>query len=72
MRLIRQACAIAFLLGPFLAAATAQEKAQEETDFDYDTLATRFRETAFLTPGLRITLTDERGEGRQDSFHYEA
>jgi DNA gyrase subunit B len=43
----------------------------EETDFDYDTLATRFRETAFLTPGLRITLTDERGEGRQDSFHYE-
>lgn len=38
MRLIRQACAIAFLLGPFLAAATAQEKAQEETDFDYDAL----------------------------------
>ena len=43
----------------------------EETDFDYDTLATRFRETAFLTPGLRITLTDERGERREDSFHYE-
>ena len=33
----------------------------EETAFDYDTLSTRFRETAFLTPGLRITLTDERG-----------
>ena len=43
----------------------------EETDFDYDTLATRFRETAFLTPGLRITLTDERGERREDSFHFE-
>ena len=43
----------------------------EETDFDYDTLATRFRETAFLTPGLRITITDERGERREDSFHFE-
>jgi DNA gyrase subunit B len=43
----------------------------EDTQFDHDTLATRFRETAFLTPGLRITLTDERGERREDSFHYE-
>ena len=43
----------------------------EETDFDYDTLATRFRETAFLTPGLRITITDERRERREDSFHFE-
>ena len=43
----------------------------EETAFDYDTLATRFRETAFLTPGLRISITDERGERREDSFHFE-
>ena len=29
------------------------------------------RETAFLTRGLRITLTDERGEGQNEDFHYE-
>ena len=43
----------------------------EETVFDYDTLLTRFRETAFLTKGLEITLTDERGERREDRFLYE-
>jgi DNA gyrase subunit B len=29
------------------------------------------RKTAFLTRGLKITLTDERGEGQQEVFHYE-
>ena len=43
----------------------------EEIDFDFDTLAERLRETAFLTRGLRITLTDERGEGQNVEFHYE-
>lgn len=28
--------------------------------YDYDTLRTRLRETAFLTKGLKITLTDLR------------
>jgi DNA gyrase subunit B len=32
----------------------------EETSFSFDTLTTRFRETAFLTAGLRITVVDER------------
>ncbi len=40
----------------------------EEPDFDYETLAKRFRETAFLTKGLEINLVDERGEGRTDTF----
>ena len=35
------------------------------------TLEQRLRETAFLTRGLRISLTDERGEGKQVEFHYE-
>ena len=39
----------------------------ETTDFDFETLRTRFRQMAFLNKGLRITLTDERagatGEG---------
>ena len=45
----------------------------EETVFDYDVLKQRFREMAFLTAGLRITLTDERPEDgiREKTFHYE-
>jgi DNA gyrase subunit B len=41
-------------------------------EFDYDTLVTRLRETAFLTRGLRIRLKDERGESRQSAeFQYD-
>ena len=44
----------------------------ETTIFDYDTLKQRLRETAFLTKGLKITLTDEREDpAREHSFHYE-
>ncbi|SFI51901.1 DNA topoisomerase (ATP-hydrolyzing) subunit B [Microbacterium saccharophilum] len=32
----------------------------ETVSFDYDTLRTRFQQTAFLNKGLRITLRDER------------
>jgi len=58
----------------------------ETVDFDYDTLRTRFQQTAFLNKGLRITLSDLRpasayvidGEDGtsvtkqpHDDFHYE-
>ena len=44
----------------------------EETVFDFDTLKQRFREIAFLTKGLKIRLTDERGEKELvKEFHYE-
>ncbi len=44
----------------------------EETVFDYDILKQRFREMAFLTKGLKITLIDEREEEiNEKSFHYE-
>ena len=58
----------------------------ETVHFDYDTLRTRFQQTAFLNKGLRITLADERpsstyvtdtpeggSEERQpsDDFYYE-
>jgi len=53
----------------------------ETTVFNYETLATRFREMAFLNKGLRITLTDLRTvdregedaeeEQRHDSFRFE-
>ena len=43
----------------------------EETEYDYDTLKQRLRETAFLTKGLRIVLSDARGEEpRVHEFHY--
>ncbi len=41
-------------------------------EFDWETLTTRLRETAFLTRGLRIRLKDERGEGKQTvEFQYD-
>jgi DNA gyrase subunit B len=43
----------------------------ETVDFDFDTLTQRLRETAYLTAGLRITITDERAEGQKVEFHYE-
>ena len=43
----------------------------ETTIFEFDVLKTRLQELAFLNKGLRITLSDKRGEGRIESFHYE-
>jgi len=43
----------------------------ETTVYDYETLRVRLRETAFLTKNLKITLTDEREEGKSESFHFE-
>ena len=42
----------------------------DEVEFDFQTLAERLRETAFLTRGLRIDLVDERGAGEELSFQY--
>jgi DNA gyrase subunit B len=47
----------------------------ESTSFDYETLETRLRETAFLNRNLKITLTDERvtdeeGQFRTEVFKY--
>jgi DNA gyrase subunit B len=43
----------------------------EDLDYDFNVLEERMRETAFLTRGLRISIVDERGEGRRAEFHYE-
>jgi DNA gyrase subunit B len=42
----------------------------EETEFRFETLANRMREMAFLNAGLRITLTDERGEDKSEVYQY--
>ena len=44
----------------------------EETVFDFDTLKQRLREMAFLTKGIRIVLSDKRGEQPVvKEFYYE-
>ena len=41
-----------------------------DIQYSFDTLSTRLRELAFLNPGARITILDERDD-KQHSFHYE-
>jgi DNA gyrase subunit B len=42
----------------------------EVHEYNYDTLANRFREMAFLNKGLKIHLKDERTD-KEELFHYE-
>ena len=42
-----------------------------EVAFVYETIANRLRELAFLNAGVKIILTDERGEAKTVTFHYE-
>ncbi|RME31564.1 DNA topoisomerase (ATP-hydrolyzing) subunit B [Candidatus Woesearchaeota archaeon] len=44
----------------------------ETTVFQFDVLASRLRELAFLNRGVSITLADERGEEpKEETFHYD-
>lgn len=43
----------------------------ETTEYDYEILQNRLRELAFLNQGLRIMLSDERGEGKSNEFKYD-
>ena len=44
----------------------------EEVEFDYEILANRMREQAFLNGGIRIVLRDERGEEPiENEYHFE-
>ena len=42
----------------------------EVHEFDYDRLANRFREMAFLNKGLKINIKDERSS-KKETFHFE-
>jgi DNA gyrase subunit B len=43
-----------------------------DLDYQYDTLVSRLRELAFLNAGVRITITDERGEKTKNGeFQYD-
>ena len=43
----------------------------EETEYDFDILANRLRELAFLNKGIKIILSDAREEGKTEVYHYE-
>jgi DNA gyrase subunit B len=44
----------------------------EDTRFDWDTLATRLRELAFLNKGVKVFLRDERPDpAREETYRYE-
>src|SRR5699024_744394 len=44
----------------------------QTTKFNFDTLAERLRESAFLLKGVKFTITDKRGEeDKEEVFHYE-
>jgi DNA gyrase subunit B len=43
----------------------------EDREFEWDVLATRMREMAFLTAGLGLELVDERGEEHRERYRYE-
>ncbi|WP_313803135.1 DNA topoisomerase (ATP-hydrolyzing) subunit B [Cytobacillus sp.] len=43
----------------------------ETTVYDYDTLANRIRELAFLNRGLKITIEDKREENKKSEYMYE-
>jgi DNA gyrase subunit B len=43
----------------------------ETTEYDYDTLANRLRELAFLNRGIKLTIEDKRENPRKKEFYYE-
>lgn len=43
----------------------------ETLEYNFETLATRLRELAFLNRNIKITITDEREEKRHKEYHYE-
>lgn len=43
----------------------------ETLEYDYETLANRLRELAFLNRGIKITIEDKRVENKRNEYYYE-
>ncbi|WP_175990711.1 DNA topoisomerase (ATP-hydrolyzing) subunit B [Bacillus sp. Marseille-Q1617] len=43
----------------------------ETTEYDFETLANRIRELAFLNKGIQLSIEDKRGEGKRKDYLYE-
>jgi DNA gyrase subunit B len=43
----------------------------ETLEYDYETLANRLRELAFLNRGIKITIEDQREENKKNEYYYE-
>jgi DNA gyrase subunit B len=43
----------------------------ETLEYDYEILATRLRELAFLNRGIKITIEDKRTENKKNEYYYE-
>jgi DNA gyrase subunit B len=43
----------------------------ETLEYDFETLANRLRELAFLNRGIKITIEDKRVEDKRNEYHYE-
>lgn len=48
-----------------------EEIFNETLEYDFETLATRIRELAFLNRNLKISIEDKRVEGKKNEFRYE-
>ncbi|MFV1457842.1 DNA topoisomerase IV subunit B, partial [Bacillus mycoides] len=44
---------------------------KETTEYEFDTLATRMRELAFLNRNIKLTIEDKREHKQKKEFHYE-
>ncbi len=44
---------------------------KQTIEFKFETLAKRLKDLAYLNKGLSITIKDERGEGKQETFKFE-
>ena len=42
-----------------------------DINFNFDTVAHRMRELAYLNPGITIHIADERTNGKKESFHFD-
>jgi len=49
----------------------ADKQIFEETDYDYETVAHRLKELAYLNKGLKIKFSDERGKGKTETYKYD-